>query len=488
MNIKMIGYVIGKILRIEFAFIFIPFLISFFYNETYILKNAYIITMVLIAAVSYVLSMRLPKNTKIYVREGYFIVSLSWILMSIFAAFPFFISGEIPSYIDAFFEVVSGFTTTGASILTNVELLSNSLLFLRSFTHFVGGMGVLVLAIAILPQNNNDSLSIMRAEVPGPVFGKLVSKMAYNSRILYLIYIAIVILIIIFLKIGDMPLFDSILHAFGAAGTGGFAMKNNSVAYYNSAYIEYVLGVGMILCGLNFNLFYWLLLKNFKQVYKNEEMRLYLKIIIISIVLICVNLYPQYKNISRLFRDVFFTVSSIITTTGFSTVDFDKWTTFSKMILLILMFVGGCAGSTAGGVKVSRILILFKSMKGQIKRSEDPNRVTTIKMDGVPINKEVFARVSNYIILLIVISIASVLLVAWDIPDIQSAISAVAATINNIGPGLGAYGPTSNYSSLSGISKIVLSICMLLGRLEIFPILILFSPRLYKKMFNNDDK
>jgi trk system potassium uptake protein TrkH len=486
MNNKMIGYVIGRILRIELAFIFIPFLISFFYDEKKILKIAYLITMALIAIVSSFLSIKLPKNTKIYVREGYFIVSLSWISMSIFAAFPFFLSGEIPSYIDAFFEVVSGFTTTGASILTNVESLSNSLLFLRSFTHFVGGMGVLVLAIAILPQNNNDSLTIMKAEVPGPIFGKLVSKMSYNSRILYLIYVAIVIIIIVFLKIGNMPLFDSILHAFGAAGTGGFGIKNSGIAYYNSAYIEYVLGFGMLLCGLNFNLFYLLLLKNFKQVYKNEELRLYLKIIIVSIILICINLHSQYKDFYKLFRDVFFTVSSIITTTGFSTVDFDKWTSFSKMILLILMFVGGCAGSTAGGIKVSRILILFKSIKGQIKRSEDPNRVTTIKMDGTPINKEIFARVSNYIILLIVISIFSILLVAWDMPDIQSAISAIAATINNIGPGLGVYGPTSNYSSLSGITKIILSLCMLLGRLEIFPILILFSPTVYTRMFGND--
>jgi trk system potassium uptake protein TrkH len=436
--------------------------------------------------VSFILSIKLPKNTRIYIKEGYFIVSISWILMSLFAALPFFISREIPSYIDALFEVVSGFSTTGASILNDIERLPHSLLFLRSFTHFVGGIGVLVLAIAIFPKNNDEALNIMKAESSGPMYDKLVSRMSYNSRILYLIYIVIIIIVTILLKLGNMPLFDSIIHAFGTAGTGGFGSKNTSISYYNSAYIEYVIGIGMIISGLNFNLFYWLLLKNFKQIYKNEEMRLYFKIIIISIILICINLYPQYKNISRLFRDVFFTVSSVITTTGFSTADFDKWTAFSKIILFILMFIGGCAGSTAGGIKISRILILFKSIKGQMKRSADPNRVTTIKIDGVPINKETFMKTTNYAILFISVSLIFILMIAWDIPDIQSAFGAIAATINGVGPGFGAYGPASNYSSLSGVSKIILSICMLIGRLEIIPILILFSPSLYRRALKNN--
>ena len=437
--------------------------------------------MVLLLFSSLLISKKIPENQKIYAKEGLVIVSISWIALSLFGALPFVFSKRIPSFIDAFFETVSGFTTTGASVLTNVEALENSLLFWRSFTHLVGGMGVLVLALAILPKNNNQSLHIMKAEVPGPTFGKLVAKMSYNSRILYMIYIFITIVITVLLKLGGMSLFDSIVHAFGTVGTGGFGIKNSSIAYYHSSYIDYVLGIGMLLCGMNFNLFYALLLKNYKQVFKNEELKYYCGIVAIAIIAIAVNISSSYTSIRLLFRDVFFTVSSVITTTGYSTVDFDTWPVFSKTILLLLMFVGGCAGSTAGGLKVSRIAILFKTVVGEFKKIGTPNRVINIKMDKKVITKELSSGISTYLMLYITIFLIAILFVAWDSPDFLSAFSAVAATFNNIGPGMGIVGPTSNYASFSNINKVMLSLIMLLGRLEIFPILILFSPSLYKK-------
>ena len=481
MNNKMVRYVIGHILKLETAFMLIPLALSFFYHESFIVKKSYIFTIVLLLISSLLISKKVPENQKIYAKEGLVIVSISWIALSLFGALPFVFSNRIPSFIDAFFETVSGFTTTGASILSNVEALEHSLLFWRSFTHLVGGMGVLVLALAILPKNTNQSLHIMKAEVPGPTFGKLVAKMSYNSRILYMIYIFITIIIIILLKLGGMPLFDSVVHAFGTVGTGGFGIKNSSVAYYNSSYIDYVLGIGMLLCGMNFNLFYALLLKNYKQVFKNEELKYYCSIVVLAIIAIVINIAPAYKNSNRLFRDVFFTVSSVITTTGYSTVDFDAWTVFSKTVLLFLMFVGGCAGSTAGGLKVSRIAILFKTVVGEFKKIGTPNRVINIKMDKKVITKELSSGISTYLMLYITIFLIAILCVSWDSPDFISAFSAVAATFNNIGPGMGIVGPTSNYASFSNINKLILSLVMLLGRLEIFPILILFSPSLYKK-------
>ena len=481
MNNKMIKYVIGLILKLEAGFMIIPFILTFVYKEPFILKVSFLSTIVVLLMASFFLSKKSPENTKIFAKEGLVIVALSWIALSAFGALPFVISGKISSFIDAFFEVVSGFTTTGASILTNVEALDKSLLYWRSFTHLVGGMGVLVLALAILPKNNNQSLHIMKAEVPGPTVGKLVAKMSYNSRILYMIYLFITGTIVVFLLLGGMSLFDAVTHAFGTVGTGGFGIKNTSVAYYQSPYIEYVLGIGMLLCGMNFNLFYALLLKNFKQVYKNEELRFYLSVVGLSILFICINIYPSYDSVSHLFRDVFFTVSSVVTTTGFSTADFDKWPIFSKTILLLLMFMGGCAGSTAGGFKVSRVVVLFKSAINEFRRVGTPNRVFSIKMDGKIISKELFGSIGTYLILYITVFFVLILCIAPESPDFASAFSAVSATFNNIGPGLSVVGPTCNYSHFSDFNKIVLSFSMLLGRLEIFPILILFSPSLYQK-------
>ena len=442
---------------------------------------SYVIPIIILCILSYFLSDKTPENQSFFSKEGLVIVSLSWLLISFFGALPFIISGSIPNMVDAFFESVSGFTTTGASILSEVESLSKSILFWRSLTHVVGGMGVLVLVLAVLPKGNNQALHIMRAEVPGPTVGKIVAKMNYNSRILYIIYISMIIILIIFLLLGGMPLFDACIHAFGTAGTGGFSCKNTSIGFYNSAYIDYVISIGMIAFGLNFNLFYLLILGNIKQVFKSEEARYYLSIIFIATTLICINIRPLYSSISRMIRDVFFTVSSIITTTGFSTVDFDKWPTFSKTILMFLMFCGACAGSTAGGFKVSRFVILIKKFVREFKKIGHPNKVLNIKLEGKTLDKNMLEGVDSYFIIYSVILFILLLITSWESDTFITALSAVLATFNNIGPGFGAVGPTSNFAVYSPLTKIVLSLGMLLGRLEIIPLLILVSPRIYRK-------
>ena len=481
MNTKIISYVISNLFKLMMALFLFPLAVSIYYKEGLKLSMAYVIPIIILCILSYFLSDKTPENQSFFSKEGLVIVSLSWLLISFFGALPFIISGSIPNMVDAFFESVSGFTTTGASILSEVESLSKSILFWRSLTHVVGGMGVLVLVLAILPKGNNQALHIMRAEVPGPTVGKIVAKMNYNSRILYIIYISMIIILIIFLLLGGMPLFDACIHAFGTAGTGGFSCKNTSIGFYNSAYIDYVISIGMIAFGLNFNLFYLLILGNIKQVFKSEEARYYLSIIFIATTLICINIRPFYSSISRMIRDVFFTVSSIITTTGFSTVDFDKWPTFSKTILMFLMFCGACAGSTAGGFKVSRLAILIKKFVREFKKIGHPNKVLNIQLEGKTLDKNVLEGVDSYFILYSVILFILLLITAWESDTFIAALSAVLATFNNIGPGLGAVGPTSNFASYSAFTKIVLSLGMLLGRLEIIPLLILVSPRIYRK-------
>ena len=481
MNTKIISYVISNLFKILMFLFLFPLAVSIYYKEGLKLSMAYVIPIIILCILSYFLSNKTPENQSFFSKEGLVIVSLSWLLISFFGALPFIISGSIPNIVDAFFESVSGFTTTGASILSEVESLNKSILFWRSLTHVVGGMGVLVLVLAILPKGNNQALHIMRAEVPGPTVGKIVGKMNYNSRILYIIYISMIIILIIFMLLGGMPLFDACIHAFGTAGTGGFSCKNTSIGFYNSAYIDYVTAIGMIAFGLNFNLFYLLILGNIKQVFKSEEARYYLSIIFISTFLICLNIHHFYSSISRMIRDVFFTVSSIITTTGFSTVDFDKWPTFSKTILMFLMFCGACAGSTAGGFKVSRLTILIKKFVREFKKIGHPNKVLNIQLEGKTLDKEMLEGVDSYFILYSVILFILLLITAWDSDTFITALSAVLATFNNIGPGLGAVGPTSNFANYSAFTKIVLSLGMLLGRLEIIPLLILVSPRIYRK-------
>lgn len=481
MNTKIISYVISNLFRLMMFLLLFPLAVSIYYKEGIKLSMAYIIPIIILAILSYFLSNKAVENQSFFSKEGLVIVALSWLLISFFGALPFVISGDIPNMVDAFFESVSGFTTTGASILPEVESLNKSIIFWRSFTHLVGGMGVLVLVLAILPKGNNQALHIMRAEVPGPTVGKLVAKMSYNSRILYIIYIVITIIMIILLLVGGMSFYDACIHAFGTAGTGGFSSKNTSIGFYNSAYIDYVISIGMLVFGLNFNLFYLLILGNIKQVFKSEEAKYYLGIVFVATTLICINIYPIYSSISKMIRDVFFTVSSIITTTGYSTVDFDKWPTFSKTIILSLMFCGGCAGSTAGGFKVSRVIILIKKVVKEFRKVGHPNKVLNIQLEGKTLDKAMLEGVDSYFVLYSFTLFLLLLITAWDSDTFTTALSAVLATFNNIGPGLDTVGPTSNFSTYSVFTKIILSFGMLLGRLEIIPLLILISPRIYRK-------
>ncbi len=464
MNYRLIFNFIGNLLRVEAFLLLFPLIVSIIYHEN--LYFAYSIPIFILILLSYVLKTKKSSKKQLYVREGFVITGLSWILLSFFGSLPFIISGEIPNFFDAFFETVSGFTTTGSSILKDIEAMSHSLLFWRSFTHWVGGMGVLVFVLAILPNTDASSMYILKAESPGPQVGKLVSKVRITARILYSIYIAMTVILIILLAF-KMPLFDSFCNGLGTAGTGGFAIKNNSIAYYNSLYVDIVITIFMVLFGINFNIFYLLLIGHIKDAFKSEELRLYLFIIVGAIILIAINLYYSgtFKTLSEAFRYSSFQTGSIISTTGYTTTDFNLWPSFSRWILVLLMFVGGMAGSTAGGIKYSI----------------NPRRVSSLTFEGKPLEPEVGKGVSAFFIAYIFLLLIGVLLISIDGKDLITNFTATLACISNVGPGLAIVGPTGNFSSFSSFSKLVLSIIMLSGRLEIFPILILFSPRTWKR-------
>lgn len=480
MNNKIIRYVLSKILYIEAGFLLLPIIVSFIYRENYSNVLSFLVTIFLLLLSGYLLGYKSDASGAFYEKEGFIIVSLSWILLSAFGALPFVFSGSIPNFIDAFFETSSGFTTTGASILTNVEEVSHSILFWRSFTHLIGGMGILVFALAILPRSNRNS-HIMKAEVPGPVFGKFVAKVSYTARLLYKIYFAMTGILIIVLILAGHPVFDSFVHAFGAAGTGGFGIKANSIAYYNSPAVEMILAIAMIIFGINFNLYYVILIGKVRDGFKSEELRWYLLIVFGSVVLIFFNIRHNYTSYLTAIKDIFFTVSSIISTTGYATADFGKWPIFSHAILLFLMFTGACAGSTAGGIKISRFIILVKSSILQFRKAINPKRVLSVKVDNKHVGNEVLEEVKSYFVIYIFLIIIFTILISLTVPNFITAFSAVMATFNNIGPGLGIVGPTENYASLTYFNKIVLSLAMLAGRLEIFPILVLFSSTTWKK-------
>lgn len=480
MNNKIIRYVLSKILYIEAGFLLLPIIVSFIYKENYSNVLSFLVTIFLLLLSGYLLGYKSDASGAFYEKEGFIIVSLSWILLSAFGALPFVFSGSIPNFIDAFFETSSGFTTTGASILTNVEEVSHSILFWRSFTHLIGGMGILVFALAILPRSNRNS-HIMKAEVPGPVFGKFVAKVSYTARLLYKIYFAMTGILIIVLILAGHPVFDSFVHAFGAAGTGGFGIKANSIAYYNSPAVEMILAIAMIIFGINFNLYYVILIGKVRDGFKSEELRWYLLIVFGSVVLIFFNIRHNYTSYLTAIKDIFFTVSSIISTTGYATADFGKWPIFSHAILLFLMFTGACAGSTAGGIKISRFIILVKSSILQFRKAINPKRVLSVKVDNKHVGNEVLEEVKSYFVIYIFLIIIFTILISLTVPNFITAFSAVMATFNNIGPGLGIVGPTENYASLTYFNKIVLSLAMLAGRLEIFPILVLFSSTTWKK-------
>ena len=479
MNHKIVSYMVGRILQIEALLFILPIIVSLIYGEKCVV--AFLISAVIALGIGILLTRVFGKNDKLlFAKEGFAIVALAWISMSLIGALPFYISREIPNYIDAFFETVSGFTTTGASILSDIEALSKGLLFWRSFSHWVGGMGVLVFVMAIFPEESGRSIHIMRAEMPGPIVGKLVPKIRETAKILYLIYIFMTLIQIVLLLVGGMPLFDSITITFGTAGTGGFGILNDSIASY-SPYLQWVIAIFMMLFGINFNLYYLILVKRFKTALKSTELWVYIGILAVASLLITGNIYSLYNNIPDAVRASFFQVSSIMTTTGYATTDFNLWPSFSKVILVTLMFIGACAGSTGGGIKVSRFVISIKTIMRDIKRMLHPRTIGSVKFEGKKLDNQTINNITVYFTVYFILFIVLFLLISVDNFDFETNFTAVAACYNNIGPGLAGVGPSSNFGAYSVFSKLVLSFAMLLGRLEIFPMLLIFTPHLWKR-------
>ena len=481
MNRRMTTYILGRMLGVEAAVLLIPALVSVIYGEEG--WKAFLHTSAILVLLYVLLGRRKPEDSTIYGKDGFIIIACAWILWSVFGALPFYISGEIPSFVDAIFETVSGFTTTGSTILTNIEGLSKGMNFWRCLTHWIGGMGVLVFVMVIVSLEDKNSMHLMRAEVPGPETDKLVPKARDTAKILYSMYFVLTLAEVIFLLAGGMNLYDSIIHSFSTAGTGGFSNRNSSIAFYDSAYIDGVITVFMILFGINFNMYYLLLLKKVKDVFKNEETRAYLGIILGSTLLITLNILSIYEKPLKAFRYAIFQVSAIITTTGFATADFNLWPEFSKCILLGLMVFGACAGSTGGGMKVARVLILLKSAKRELKRLLHPKSVAIVKVNEKKIKDDTLQGVYVYFICYIAIFMVSVLLISLNNFDFATTFSGVLTTMNNVGPGIAAVGPIENFAAFSDFSKIIFCLDMLIGRLEIFPFLVLFSPNLWRKKF-----
>lgn len=478
MNYRMLGYLLGIILLIEAALMVLPLTVSLIYGES---PLPFLFSMAILVAVGILPVIFKPKNTRIYAQEGFVTAAASWILMSAFGALPFVFSGAIPNFIDAFFETVSGFTTTGASILTAIEGLPMGILFWRSFTHWVGGMGVLVLMLAILPADNNRAMHLLRAEVPGPTKDKLVPKMRHTALILYGIYMALTLILVIALLLTKMPLYDSLVNAFAVAGTGGFSVKNASIGAYGNPAAEWVIAIFMIVFGINFNIYFLLLLKRFKDAFKNEEVRTYLIICLLATVVISFNTFDAAIGTETTIRTAFFQVSTIISTTGFSSVDFNLWPSLSKTVLLFLMLIGSCAGSTAGGLKISRVILAIKNIFRNVRQMVRPRSVNVVRMDGVAVPTSTLHTVANFITMYLSVIVLSTLLISIDGFDLETNISASLACISNIGPGFSVVGPMGNYAGYSALSKLILSLNMLIGRLEIMPLLVLFSPGVWKK-------
>ena len=480
MNYSMIFYILCSVLTFEGFFLLAPCIVALCYGEKQgLLYFAVAAVCIIVGGFARI---RKPKNKVFFSKEGFVTVSLSWIVISLVGALPFYFTGEIPSYADALFETISGFTTTGASILSDVEALSKCSAFWRCFTHWMGGMGVLVLILAVLPISGSYNMHLMRAESPGPSVGKLVPKVKHTAQILYIIYITLTVVQIIFLLIGRMPLFDSLAMAFGTAGTGGFGIKNDSAASY-SPYIQWVLTIFMILFGVNFNAYYFILYKQFKKAFKMEEVRYYFLIIIAAVGIICFHIIDTTKSFFEALTQASFQVASIITTTGFSSVDFDKWSQTCKTVLIFLMFCGACAGSTGGGIKVSRFIILVKTIIKDLESYIHPKCIRKIQIDKKPVEHEVVRSVNVFFITFFIIFAASIFILSFEGKDFITNFTAVAATMNNIGPGLALVGPTCSFGHFTVISKLVLIFDMLAGRLELFPLLILFHPAIWKEMF-----
>ena len=481
MNTKMIRYILAKMLGVEAILLLLPALVSLIYGE---FSGVYFLIPSGILIVIYLLvGMKKPEKRTIYGKEGMVIVASAWILWSLFGALPFTLSGSIPSYLDAFFETVSGFTTTGSSILTDVEALPQGMLFWRSFTHWIGGMGVLVFVMVLTTLDKRNSMYLMRAEVPGPEKDKLVPRTMSTARILYGMYLGLTLIEVILLLLGGMNMFDSLIHAFGTAGTGGFSNYAASVGHFDSAYIDGVISIFMILFGINFNLYFFLLIRDFKPVWKNEELRAYLGIILAAVAVITLNISGQYPNPLKAFRYALFQVASIITTTGYATADYNAWPMLSQCILLMLMVIGACASSTGGGIKVSRFLMVLKCIKREIKQMVHPKSISIIRVNDKKVGADVLRSLYVYLMAYAGIVVGSVLLVSIDNLDFGTTFSSVLATLNNIGPGIADVGPVGNFAEFSPLSKIVFCFDMLAGRLEIVPFLMLFTASAWNRKF-----
>lgn len=474
LNWRVIANINGNVLLALAGLLFLPLICGLLYHEDI---SSFIIVIIISFVLGFPLSRIKTKHSSYFARDGLIAVGLCWIVLSLVGALPFYISGSIPHYVDAFFEAVSGFTTTGSSILTEVESLPKCMLFWRSFTHWVGGMGILVFVLAILPKSNDRSMHILRAESPGPVIGKLVPRLRTSAMILYLMYMGLTIIQVILLVAGHMPLFDALCNTFGSAGTGGFSITNKGIGQYHNAYYEWVIGIFMALFGVNFNFYFFLVIRDFKNAFKMEEVKHYFYVILATTAMITINILSMYKfDVIRCIRLAFFQVSSIITTTGYSSTNFDNWPTFSKMILLLLMVLGACAGSTGGGVKVSRMMIIIRRIKADIQRSVHPQKVEVITFDDKPVPEKVVNQIMSFFGCYILIMAFCFFIVSIDGFDLETTISACVSCLGNIGPGFKICGPFGTFGYFSDLSKIVLSFAMLIGRLEIFPILIFLAP------------
>lgn len=474
----MVLYILGYMLKFESAFLMLPVVVGFIYNENASLSYLGVAVLCLISGL--LLTHKRPTSSNLYTREGFVTVALSWMVMSIFGAMPFVLAGDIPSYVNALFETISGFTTTGASILTDVEALSHTSLFWRSFTHWIGGMGVFVFITAILPLMGGSTMNLMKAESPGPSVSKLVPHVKDTAKILYAMYIAITLCEIVLLCVFGMPLFDALCTTFGTVGTGGFGIKNASIAAY-SPVLQNIVTVFMILSGINYSFYFFLLSRKIKDAFHIEEVRWYLLLILAASGAIIYDIRHLYPTIGEAVRHAFFQVGSIITTTGYATTDFDLWPSMSKTILVILMFIGACAGSTGGGMKVSRLVILFKTIKKELSLIIHPREVRKLRMDGHVVDHNILRSTNVFLVIYFVLLLSSTLLISIDEFDFTTNFTAVVSALNNIGPGLNHVGPTQNFSMFSTFPKLVLMFDMLAGRLELFPMMVLLMPSTWKR-------
>ena len=477
MNYRMIAFILGRVLLILAALMLLPLVTALVYGESVL---PFVVTILLTALCGGVLLLIRPKTREIYAREGFSCVGLSWLAMSLLGSLPFVIGGDIPRFVDAFFETVSGFTTTGASILNDIESLSRSGLFWRSFTHWIGGMGVLVFLMAVMPMSGERSMHIMRAEVPGPTVGKLVPRARQTARILYFIYTGFTVAETILLMCGGMSFYEALLHAFATAGTGGFSTRNASIAAFDSAYIEGVIAFFLVLFGMNFNLFYLMLIGRVREAFRSEELHRYFEIILVSIGLIVLGTFRNYGFWQSL-RNGFFLTMTTLSTAGFCTVDYTLWPAYLQTMIVLLMFIGGCAGSTGGGLKLSRVMLFIRTAAADVGRVVNPRRVNRVEMDGKRVTPETTGAVYAYVALVMLILLGCTALVSLDGYDFSTNFTAALSCISNVGPGLGRIGPSGNFAIFSSFSKIVMAITMLFGRLEIYAMLILFIPSTWKR-------